>query len=42
MIYKPVFDNIPPEEIQDAEQAYYDEVIVYDGGGVDDGDRKDN
>ena len=35
MIYKPVFDTVPPEKDKDTD-FLYDEIIIYDGGGVSD------
>ena len=42
MIYKPIFDNIQSEEEKNPEDVYYDEIIIYDGGGVRDGNSEDN
>ena len=43
MIYKPIFDNIQAEEKEKSpEEVYYDEIIIYDGGGVTDGDNSKN
>lgn len=42
MIYKPIFDTVPSEKEDNTEEFYYDEIIIYDGGGVSDGNSKDN
>lgn len=37
IIYKPVFDDVPTEQDKDDDDTiYYDEIIIYDGGGVSD------
>lgn len=34
MFYRPVFDSVPTEG--DESDVIYDEIIIYDGGGVTD------